>query len=70
MVMVSHDIEEAIFLSTRIIVMSPRPGRIKDIITIEDPYPRDRNSEKFNHYRSLILEKLNFLANEDEVKVV
>ena len=55
MVMVSHDIEEAIFLSTRIIVMSPRPGRIKDIITIEDSYPRDKNSEKFNHYRSLIL---------------
>ena len=39
-VFVTHSIPEAVFLSTRIVVMSPRPGRIHDII--DSPLPRDR----------------------------
>ena len=39
-VFVTHSIPEAVFLSTRIIVMSPRPGRIID--TIETSFPKDR----------------------------
>jgi NitT/TauT family transport system ATP-binding protein len=37
---VTHSIPEAVFLSTRIVVMSPRPGRIHDVIACE--FPRDR----------------------------
>jgi NitT/TauT family transport system ATP-binding protein len=39
-VFVTHSIPEAVFLSTRIVVMSPRPGRIQDVITCD--FPRDR----------------------------
>ena len=37
---VTHSIPEAVYLSTRIVVMSPRPGRITDII--ESPLPKER----------------------------
>lgn len=70
MVMVTHDVEEAVFLSTRVVVMSPRPGRIRDIVPIELPYPRNRNATEFYKYRNLILEKLNFIKAGAVEKVV
>lgn len=47
MIMVTHDIEEAVFLADRIIVMSCRPGKIKDIITVNLGSDRDRGSADF-----------------------
>jgi NitT/TauT family transport system ATP-binding protein len=40
-VFVTHSIPEAVFLSTRIVVMSPRPGRVHDIVDCD--FPRDRD---------------------------
>jgi ABC-type nitrate/sulfonate/bicarbonate transport system ATPase subunit len=60
MLLVTHDIDEAIYMSDRILIMSPRPGRIEHTITISLPRPRDRSSAEFLRIRSEILELLHF----------
>lgn len=47
MIMVTHDIEEAVYLADRIIIMGKGPGVIKDIISVDLPRPRNRNSHYF-----------------------
>jgi NitT/TauT family transport system ATP-binding protein len=50
---ITHSIQEAIFLSDRVVVMSPRPGRVERIIDIDLPRPRRlamREQAKFNEY--------------------
>jgi ABC-type nitrate/sulfonate/bicarbonate transport system ATPase subunit len=41
-VLVTHDVEEALYLSDRVLVLSPRPGRIVDSIQMERPRSADR----------------------------
>ncbi|MCR5624964.1 MAG: ABC transporter ATP-binding protein [Lachnospiraceae bacterium] len=57
MVMVTHDIDEAIVLGNRIVVMSARPGRIMDIIKVSDK-GRERNSDEFARYKKKIYDYL------------
>ncbi len=42
---ITHDVEEAVVLAQRVIIMSARPGRIKDIIDIDIPYPRTQETK-------------------------
>lgn len=60
MVFVTHDIDEAVYLSDRIIIMSPRPGKIQEIIDVPLGRPRSRNHPDFFRLRSKILEILHF----------
>jgi len=46
-ILVSHNIEEAVFLATRVLIMAAPPGRIVEEVTVDLPYPRDRLSEPF-----------------------
>ncbi len=54
MIMVTHDIEEAVYLADRIIILDKEPGRIKKIIQDDLPRPRDRNSPYFNELRKKV----------------
>lgn len=56
MIMVTHDIEEAVYLADRIVVMSARPGRIKDVIKVEIGKYRDRGSTDFTYYKKKIFD--------------
>ena len=54
MILVTHDIDEAVFLADRIVVMSSRPGTIKRIVNVELAEPRNRNNSEFIAIRKLI----------------
>ena len=58
-VFVTHSVDEAVYLSDRIIVLSPRPGSVQEIITIPWPRPRDRTSADFAEVRRRVLEMIN-----------
>ena len=60
MLLVTHDIDEAIYMSDRIMMMTQRPGRIEQTIPIHLDRPRDRSSQEFLQLRTQILEHLHF----------
>lgn len=67
MIMVTHDVDEAIYLSDRVIVMSARPAKIEKIIDIRMTRPRARSGEEFLLYRSKILKLLNYGGKEADM---
>jgi ABC-type nitrate/sulfonate/bicarbonate transport system ATPase subunit len=66
MLLVTHDIDEAIYMSDRIVIMTQRPGRIERIIPVNLQRPRDRSSAQFLGLRSQILELLHFAGADVE----
>ncbi len=60
---VTHSMDEAVFLADRIVVMSARPGKIKEIIDVDLPRPRDRTAPESNALRNHVLK---LLAEERE----
>jgi ABC-type nitrate/sulfonate/bicarbonate transport system ATPase subunit len=63
MLLVTHDIDEAIYMSDRIVIMTQRPGRIERTIPVALQRPRDRSSADFLQLRGEILELLHFAGN-------
>jgi NitT/TauT family transport system ATP-binding protein len=66
-IFVTHSIDEAIFLADRVVVMTARPGAVKEIIDIDLPRPRDgdiRASAEFNAYRARVWDVLRDEVNK------
>lgn len=54
---ITHDVDECVLLASRVIIMSARPGQVKEIIDIDLPYPRTQATKlepKFQEYRNHI----------------
>lgn len=60
MVMVTHDVDEAIYMSDRIFVMTPRPAKVEKIIEVNLDRPRNRDSSDFINLRNEILRIMKF----------
>lgn len=63
-IFVTHDIDEAVFLSNEIVVLSRRPGRIKKIYEIKMEHPRNRNDPEFEDLVSEIIGEIGKLEND------
>jgi len=63
-IFVTHDIDEAVFLSDEIVVLSRRPGRIKKIHEIKLEHPRNRNDEEFEDLVSEIIAEIGELEDD------
>ena len=68
MVMVTHDIDEAIYLGDRIVVMSARPGEIKEIIKTDPVESKKRGSAKFAAYKKKIYDYF-FEDSEEDYEI-
>jgi NitT/TauT family transport system ATP-binding protein len=71
-VFVTHSIAEAVFLSTRVVVMSPRPGRLTEIVPIDLPQPRTFETREHPRYFELVTqvrEALHGSGREPELRL-
>ena len=57
-VFITHNIEEAVYLAERVIILSNKPANIKEEIKIDLPHPRNVADPKFIEYREYITEKI------------
>ncbi|MDR2192219.1 MAG: ABC transporter ATP-binding protein [Endomicrobium sp.] len=65
MAFVTHDVDEAIVLSQRIVIMTARPGKINKIVEVKLGKNRDRNNDDFISLRKQILEELHLASSAD-----
>ncbi|RZI84788.1 MAG: ABC transporter ATP-binding protein [Rubrivivax sp.] len=65
-ILVTHDVEEAVYLGDRVVIMQPRPGRIKRIVDVNLPRARDRSSAAFTAIKNDVMAEFGE-APRDEV---
>ena len=68
MIMVTHDVDEAIYLSDRIFVMTARPAKIEQVINVQMGRPRARDLPDFLTLRARILKILDFAGKTEEIQ--
>jgi len=64
-VFVTHSIAEAVFLSTRVVVMSPRPGRLTGVVDIDLPQPRSTDTREQERFFELVTDVRELLRTGD-----
>jgi sulfonate transport system ATP-binding protein len=67
MIFVTHDIDEAIYLANRIVILKPRPGAIRNIVNVDLPFPRKKSTTSFQELRYKILSEFEKI---DELELV
>ncbi|RTE03546.1 ABC transporter ATP-binding protein [Paenibacillus whitsoniae] len=67
MIFVTHDIDEAIYLGNRVVILKPRPGAIRNIVPIDLPFPRKKSTTSFQELR---LKVLNEFEKIEELELV
>lgn len=70
MVLVTHDVDEAIYLSDRIVIMTPRPGKISEIFEVKLPHPRERGGSEFMNLRRNILDRFHLASAEPKPEYI
>ena len=66
MIMVTHDVDEAVYLSDQIVVMSARPSKIEEVLNVDLSRPRARSNPEFLRLRSHVLQLLNYAGKVEE----
>ena len=66
MILVTHDVDEAIYLSDRIVIMTPRPGRISEVLEVGLPHPRNRAGTEFTNLRRKILDRFHLASAQPQ----
>lgn len=64
-VFVTHDIDEAIYLADRIVIMSPHPGRVKSVLSVSMGRPRDRTSFDFGQIREKVYREFELKVEQE-----
>ncbi len=68
MILVTHDVEEAVYLGDRVVVMEPRAGRVRRIVPVDLPHPRNRAAAGFVEVKDSVLRE--FAGHTDVTDVL